>query len=48
MLAAGNLGPPGLLAAMEMYQEGLANTVLAKAERLETAGWQRYLSEMAK
>jgi len=48
MLAAGNLGPPGLLAAMEAYQEGLANTVLAKAERLETAGWQRYLSEMAK
>ncbi len=39
MLAAHD---PALLQKMLEYQEGMRTTVLAKAERLESVGWEDY------
>lgn len=33
---------PALRAAMEAYQDGMRDTVLAKADRLESQGWEDY------
>lgn len=33
---------PTLRKAMEEYQDGMRDTVLGKAERLETQGWADY------
>ena len=35
-------GDPALRAAMEAYQDGMRGTVLAKADRLESQGWEAY------
>lgn len=33
---------PALREAMEAYQDGMRDTVLAKADRLESQGWEDY------
>lgn len=35
-------GDPPLLRKMLEYQEGMRETVLQKAERLESVGWREY------
>ncbi len=39
------LGDPTLLDAMKQYQQGMEDEVKAKAEKLETVGYEDYLAE---